>query len=101
MLVARDAMLSLPSSQHASGVWLACGGQVWKFLLGYYPWDSTYAERRALDEAKREEYFIYKRQWEVGGTPGHPHHLPFATSVSGVTEVGGPVVQFNLVPSSQ
>lgn len=38
--------------------------EVWKFLLGFYPFDSTAAERRALLEAKAEEYRVLKSQWE-------------------------------------
>ncbi|KAF9430239.1 hypothetical protein BGZ94_007776 [Podila epigama] len=37
--------------------------QVWKFFLGIYPWDSTEAERVALQTTKTEEYFALKRVW--------------------------------------
>ncbi|XP_034243519.1 TBC1 domain family member 15 [Thrips palmi] len=43
--------------------------EVWKFLLGYYPWNSTYAERMHLRKAKVEEYFKMKQQWK-SMTPG-------------------------------
>uniref|UniRef100_V9KEN0 TBC1 domain family member 15 n=1 Tax=Callorhinchus milii TaxID=7868 RepID=V9KEN0_CALMI len=38
--------------------------EVWKFLLGYYPWDSTTEERKALLKAKTDEYFRMKLQWK-------------------------------------
>lgn len=42
---------------------------VWKFLLGYYPWNSTHAERMCLRKAKVEEYYNMKQQWRTM-TPG-------------------------------
>lgn len=39
--------------------------QVWKFLLGYHPYDSTYAEREYLASVKKSEYEIIKSQWQV------------------------------------
>ncbi|KAL1139446.1 hypothetical protein AAG570_006430, partial [Ranatra chinensis] len=36
---------------------------VWKFLLGYYPWQSTNAERQDLRKQKIEDYFRMKLQW--------------------------------------
>jgi len=38
---------------------------VWKFLLGYFPFDSTEAEREEIVKEKRESYQIYKRQWST------------------------------------
>ncbi|KAL1506574.1 hypothetical protein ABEB36_005908 [Hypothenemus hampei] len=38
--------------------------EVWKFLLDYYPWDSTLAEREALVIAKVQEYYDMKLQWK-------------------------------------
>lgn len=38
--------------------------EVWKFLLGYYKFDSTYAERQYLSLIKKEEYQILKSQWQ-------------------------------------
>ncbi|KAM4691469.1 TBC1 domain family member 16 [Rhinophrynus dorsalis] len=32
-------------------------GEVWPFLLGYYPWETTSVEREALRVHRREEYF--------------------------------------------
>ncbi|KAJ4457097.1 putative TBC1 domain family member 15 [Paratrimastix pyriformis] len=37
--------------------------QVWKFLLGYYPLDSTAQERAQTKEEKVSTYFRLKRQW--------------------------------------
>ncbi|CAM6103717.1 unnamed protein product [Calypogeia fissa] len=39
--------------------------QVWKFLLGYFLFDSTYAEREVLVMQKREEYAVLKAQWQT------------------------------------
>ncbi|XP_070265817.1 TBC1 domain family member 15 isoform X1 [Myotis yumanensis] len=38
--------------------------QVWKFLLGYFPWDSTKEERTQLQKQKTDEYFRMKLQWK-------------------------------------
>jgi hypothetical protein len=38
--------------------------QVWKFLLGYYNFDSTHTMRKALVVKKREEYRVLKSQWQ-------------------------------------
>lgn len=43
--------------------------EVWKFLLGYFPWDSTRADRRKLRKQKTDEYFQMKLQWRTI-TPG-------------------------------
>lgn len=37
---------------------------MWKYLLGYYPWDSTQLERQQLMRKKKEEYFTMKLQWK-------------------------------------
>ncbi|KAH9761694.1 Rab-GAP TBC domain-containing protein [Citrus sinensis] len=39
--------------------------EVWAFLLGYYAYDSTYAEREYLRCIKKSEYENIKRQWQV------------------------------------
>lgn len=39
--------------------------QVWKFLLGYHEYDSTYAEREYLTSVKKSEYEVIKSQWQV------------------------------------
>lgn len=38
--------------------------EVWKFLLGYYKFDSTYAERQYLSLIRKEEYQILRSQWQ-------------------------------------
>uniref|UniRef100_A0A0E0GC03 TBC1 domain family member 15 n=1 Tax=Oryza nivara TaxID=4536 RepID=A0A0E0GC03_ORYNI len=38
--------------------------EVWKFLLGYHEYDSTYAEREYLAVMKRTEYEAIKSQWK-------------------------------------
>ena len=42
--------------------------EVWKFLLGFYPHNSTYSEREVLLEEKRKEYYGYKSQWTTIST---------------------------------
>jgi hypothetical protein len=43
---------------------LVCIAQVWKFLLGYYPYESTRSERKALQSEKAKEYEVLKSQWQ-------------------------------------
>lgn len=38
--------------------------EAWKFLLGYFPWDSTAEERKSLQRNKTDEYFRMKLQWK-------------------------------------
>ncbi|XP_034004228.1 TBC1 domain family member 15-like [Trematomus bernacchii] len=38
--------------------------EAWKFLLGYFPWESTVEERKVLHRAKTDEYFRMKLQWK-------------------------------------
>ncbi|XP_074568603.1 uncharacterized protein LOC141825109 [Curcuma longa] len=38
--------------------------EVWKFLLGYNEYDSTYAEREYLASEKKSEYEMLKSQWQ-------------------------------------
>ncbi|XP_062403517.1 TBC1 domain family member 15 isoform X1 [Sardina pilchardus] len=38
--------------------------EAWKFLLGYYPWNSTSEERKGLQRRKTDEYFRMKLQWK-------------------------------------
>uniref|UniRef100_A0AAY4BNK5 TBC1 domain family member 15 n=1 Tax=Denticeps clupeoides TaxID=299321 RepID=A0AAY4BNK5_9TELE len=38
--------------------------EVWKFLLGFYPWSSTQEARRVLHRSKTDEYFRMKLQWK-------------------------------------
>jgi len=35
----------------------------WKYLLGLYPWKSTYDDREAIRRSKTEEYFDLKSKW--------------------------------------
>ncbi|KAK0080620.1 hypothetical protein PV325_013649 [Microctonus aethiopoides] len=37
--------------------------EVWKFLLHYYPWNSTSAERIELKKIKTDQYYRMKLQW--------------------------------------
>jgi len=53
--------------------------EVWKYLLKYYPWDSTAQQRKTIREAKALEYNLYKSQW-VSITPEQEtHHSKFRT----------------------
>ena len=38
--------------------------EVWKFLLNYYPWNSSHLERIEIRKKKTDEYFIMKLQWK-------------------------------------
>ncbi|KAK9076740.1 hypothetical protein SSX86_005074 [Deinandra increscens subsp. villosa] len=38
--------------------------EVWPFLLGYYSYDSTYAEREYVMSVKKSEYETIKNQWQ-------------------------------------
>ncbi|KAM9457040.1 TBC1 domain family member 17 [Clarias gariepinus] len=38
--------------------------EVWKFLLGFYPWNSTAKEREDIIRSKTDEYFRMKVQWK-------------------------------------
>uniref|UniRef100_A0A672STE1 TBC1 domain family member 15 n=1 Tax=Sinocyclocheilus grahami TaxID=75366 RepID=A0A672STE1_SINGR len=38
--------------------------EVWKFLLGFYPWNSTTKEREDILRVKTDEYFRMKVQWK-------------------------------------
>ncbi|KAM5289283.1 TBC1 domain family member 15 isoform 4-T4 [Ctenodactylus gundi] len=38
--------------------------QAWKFLLGYFSWNSTKEERTQLQKQKTDEYFRMKLQWK-------------------------------------
>nr|XP_057904431.1 TBC1 domain family member 17 [Doryrhamphus excisus] len=38
--------------------------EVWKFLLGFYPWNSTRREREDILRVKTDEYFRMKVQWK-------------------------------------
>ncbi|XP_075006097.1 TBC1 domain family member 15 isoform X2 [Calonectris borealis] len=38
--------------------------EAWKFLLGYFPWNSTKEERANLQKKRTDEYFRMKLQWK-------------------------------------
>lgn len=38
--------------------------EVWPFLLGVYPWDTTIEERAIIMQEKHREYDVLKNQWE-------------------------------------
>ncbi|XP_049939732.1 TBC1 domain family member 15 isoform X1 [Schistocerca serialis cubense] len=38
---------------------------VWKYLLGYYPWTSTEEERQQIKRNKTDEYYQMKLQWRT------------------------------------
>ncbi|ORX46044.1 RabGAP/TBC [Hesseltinella vesiculosa] len=37
--------------------------EAWKFLLGIYPWQSTFDDREAIRRSKAEEYYAIKAKW--------------------------------------
>ncbi|XP_033104782.1 TBC1 domain family member 15-like [Anneissia japonica] len=39
--------------------------EAWKFLLGYFDWNSTTKERKLLRKKKEDEYFCMKAQWKT------------------------------------
>lgn len=49
----------------SGGVEHGLRSEVWKFLLGYYPWDATHAKRKELRQAKVDDYFRMKLQWRT------------------------------------
>ncbi|CAJ1055776.1 TBC1 domain family member 15 [Xyrichtys novacula] len=60
-------MTNVPELKHAifkGGLCHAVRKEAWKFLLGYFPWESTTEERKALQRAKTDEYFRMKLQWK-------------------------------------
>jgi hypothetical protein len=48
----------------SGGIFPTVRREMWKYLLGYYPWDSTFVEREQLRAARSREYFAYKAQWQ-------------------------------------
>uniref|UniRef100_A0A3Q0S622 TBC1 domain family member 15 n=1 Tax=Amphilophus citrinellus TaxID=61819 RepID=A0A3Q0S622_AMPCI len=46
------------------GLYHAVRKEAWKFLLGYFPWESTHEERKTLQREKIDEYFRMKLQWK-------------------------------------
>lgn len=37
--------------------------EAWKFLLGFYPWDSTFNEREAIRRSRADAYYAIKAHW--------------------------------------
>ncbi|KAJ3104695.1 GTPase activating protein [Phlyctochytrium planicorne] len=37
--------------------------EVWRYLYGLYPWDSTHAQRVAIKKTRSDEYYRMKRMW--------------------------------------
>ncbi|XP_041651485.1 TBC1 domain family member 15 isoform X2 [Cheilinus undulatus] len=60
-------MMDVPRLKQAvfkGGLCHAVRKEAWKFLLGYFPWESTLEERKALQRNKTDEYFRMKLQWK-------------------------------------
>ncbi|XP_039664000.1 LOW QUALITY PROTEIN: TBC1 domain family member 15 [Perca fluviatilis] len=53
-----------PEGRMTSGLCRLVRGRAWKFLLGYFPWDSTLEQRKVLQRDKTDEYFRMKLQWK-------------------------------------
>ncbi len=51
--------------------------EVWKFLLGYYPWSSSLVERKELRDAKKEEYYRMKLQWKTFSVDQESRFAPY------------------------
>ncbi|XP_037109472.1 TBC1 domain family member 15 [Syngnathus acus] len=54
----------LQESIFRGGLCHAVRKEAWKFLLGYFPWNSTLDERKSLQRSKTDEYFRMKLQWK-------------------------------------
>ncbi|XP_051917092.1 TBC1 domain family member 15 isoform X1 [Hippocampus zosterae] len=54
----------LRESIFRGGLCHAVRKEAWKFLLGYFPWNSTLDERKSLRRSKTDEYFRMKLQWK-------------------------------------
>ena len=50
---------------YVSGVQPCARAFVWKLVLGYYKFSMTKTERDELDARRRQEYFVYKQQWQL------------------------------------
>ncbi|TMS01083.1 TBC1 domain family member 15 [Larimichthys crocea] len=60
-------MINIPQLKQVifkGGLCHAVRKDAWKFLLGYFPWDSTLEERKVLQRTKTDEYFRMKLQWK-------------------------------------
>lgn len=47
------------------GVHTSIRGELWKYLLEYYPWNSTHELRKQIQKQKKEEYYGMKLQWKT------------------------------------
>ncbi|TPX66103.1 hypothetical protein CcCBS67573_g07941 [Chytriomyces confervae] len=47
----------------AGGVDASARAQVWRFLFGLYPWESTHAERASIKAERSREYWLMKNNW--------------------------------------
>ncbi|XP_061532411.1 TBC1 domain family member 15 isoform X1 [Phycodurus eques] len=54
----------LKESIFRGGLCHAVRKEAWKFLLGYFPWNSTLDQRKSLQRSKTDEYFRMKLQWK-------------------------------------
>ncbi|XP_054632625.1 TBC1 domain family member 15 isoform X2 [Dunckerocampus dactyliophorus] len=54
----------LKESIFKGGLCHAVRKEAWKFLLGYFPWNSTLEQRKSLQRSKTDEYFRMKLQWK-------------------------------------
>uniref|UniRef100_A0A665VLM4 TBC1 domain family member 15 n=1 Tax=Echeneis naucrates TaxID=173247 RepID=A0A665VLM4_ECHNA len=64
---AEGRMIRIPHLKQTifkGGLCHAIRKEAWKFLLGYFPWNSTLEERKALQRNKTDEYFRMKLQWK-------------------------------------
>lgn len=57
--------LEIRAKIFSGGIDPSIRSEVWKFLLGYYPWSSSLVERKELRDAKKEEYYRMKLQWKT------------------------------------
>ena len=51
--------------------------EVWKYLLKYYPADSTFQERELIRQQKEVEYSIYTSQWQTITEEQESHFTKF------------------------
>lgn len=52
---------------------------MWKYLLGYYNWNDTYAERLEKVKQKTNEYFVMKLQWKSMTSSQENRFMDFQT----------------------
>uniref|UniRef100_A0A674CT02 TBC1 domain family member 15 n=1 Tax=Salmo trutta TaxID=8032 RepID=A0A674CT02_SALTR len=70
----------------------------WKFLLGYFPWESTQEERSRLTRRKTDEYFRMKLQWKSVSEEQEKHNSMFRDHrsligyVQGISDLLSPIL---------